>query len=163
MITTALNRCKHWIECHRDLLFDLARIALGLFIFTKGLQFAANRDQLGELMEEAGPYWFASAVIGHYVLLAHLVGGVFLVLGLLTRWSALAQIPILLGTVFIVHLPRVLGLQQTAELELPVVTLLLLTLTFLHTVGRFSLDRWLEWKNREMETNTPWPYPHVTW
>ncbi len=163
MITTALKRCKHWIESHRDVLFDAIRLALGLFIFAKGLQFAAHRDQLGELMADSGPYWFASAVIGHYVLMAHLAGGAFLVLGLLTRWAALAQIPILLGAIFIVHMPHVLGLQQTAELEVAAVTLFLLVLTFLHGAGRFSLDGWLERKSRELEAHTPWPYPHVTW
>ncbi len=163
MITTALKQCKHLIESHRDILFDAVRLALGLFIFAKGLQFAANRDQLGELMEEAAPYGFASAVIGHYVLLAHLVGGAFLVLGLLTRWAALAQIPILLGAIFIVHMPHVLGLQQTAESEVGVVMLFLLVLTFLHGAGRFSLDGWLERKSRELKANTRWPYPQVTW
>jgi uncharacterized membrane protein YphA (DoxX/SURF4 family) len=102
-------------------------------------------------MEEAGPYWFASAMVGHYVMLAHLVGGAFLVPGLLTRWAALAQIPILLGAIFIVHMPPILGLQPTAELEMAVATLLVLVLTFLHGAGRLSLDDWLECKSREIE------------
>ncbi len=163
MITTTLKPCSHWIESHRDVLLDAIRIPLGVFLFGKGLQFADRRDQLGELMGETGPYWFVSAVVGHYVMLAHLVGGVFLVLGLITRWAALAQIPILLGAVFIVHVPKVLGLQQTAELELAAVTLFLLTLTFLHGAGRFSLDYWLERKNREYEAHASWPQGDVTW
>jgi putative oxidoreductase len=39
-----------------------------------------------------------------YLILAHGVGGVCLVLGLFTRWAALANVPVMLGAVVFVHL-----------------------------------------------------------
>jgi putative oxidoreductase len=39
-----------------------------------------------------------------YLILAHGLGGVFLVLGLFTRWAALANVPVMLGALVFVHL-----------------------------------------------------------
>jgi putative oxidoreductase len=39
-----------------------------------------------------------------YLILAHLVGGILLILGLFTRWAALAQVPIMASAFFLLHL-----------------------------------------------------------
>jgi len=39
-----------------------------------------------------------------YLILAHGVGGVCLVLGILPRWAALANVPVMLGALLFVHL-----------------------------------------------------------
>jgi putative oxidoreductase len=41
-----------------------------------------------------------------YVVVAHGVGGALLVLGLFTRWAALANLPIMAGAFFLVHLKQ---------------------------------------------------------
>ena len=39
-----------------------------------------------------------------YLILAHGLGGIFLVLGIFPRWAALANVPAMLGAIFFVHL-----------------------------------------------------------
>ena len=39
-----------------------------------------------------------------YLILAHGLGGIFLVLGIYTRWAALVNVPAMLGAIVFVHL-----------------------------------------------------------
>jgi putative oxidoreductase len=39
-----------------------------------------------------------------YVIIAHLLGGIMMVLGLFTRWAAFVNIPVMLGAVLFIHL-----------------------------------------------------------
>jgi putative oxidoreductase len=41
-----------------------------------------------------------------YVIVAHGLGGLLLVLGVFTRWAALANLPIMAGAFFLVHLKQ---------------------------------------------------------
>jgi putative oxidoreductase len=41
-----------------------------------------------------------------YLIVAHVGGGLLLVVGLWTRWAALAQVPIMASAVFLLHLPQ---------------------------------------------------------
>ena len=74
---------------------DLVRIYLGMALFFKGIYFMANREYLLQILDEAGSWSLAPVAIAHYIVLAHLFGGVLLAVGLLTRFAAAAQIPIL--------------------------------------------------------------------
>jgi putative oxidoreductase len=42
--------------------------------------------------------------LGWYMILAHGIGGLLLILGLFTRWAALAQVPILASAFFLYHI-----------------------------------------------------------
>ena len=41
-----------------------------------------------------------------YVILAHGIGGALMILGVFTRWTALANLPIMAGAFFLVHLKQ---------------------------------------------------------
>ena len=41
-----------------------------------------------------------------YLILAHGLGGIFLVLGIYTRWAAMANVPVMLGAIVFVHLKK---------------------------------------------------------
>jgi putative oxidoreductase len=157
-----LNEIKSWLHSHPDVFLDLVRTFIGVALFFKGLYFMQNRDYLLQIMNEAHGLWFAPAAMAHYIVPAHLVGGLMLALGLLTRIAALAQIPILLGAIFYVHLPTLaaLNVEMAANvgarqnLELSVLTLFLAVLLCLHGSGRFSLEHAIE-KGRHAAAPAP--------
>lgn len=141
-----LKPYQSWLNTHPGvmLMMDFIRIYLGVALFLKGVYFMQHREELLQLMDSAGSLWFAPAAVAHYIIPAHLLGGLMLTLGLLTRIAAGAQIPILLGAVFYVHLPRLSALQfeamQRQSIELAALVLFLTTLVFIHGSGRLSLD-----------------------
>jgi len=135
-----INECKQWIESHMDIVIDLVRIYLGVGLFVKGLYFLMHQQQLKRLLEGSDNFAFAQGAVAHYVIPVHLVGGLLLTLGLLTRLAALSQIPILLGAVFYVWLPKVLLVEQRQNLEFSALVLFLLGLIFVYGAGRISVD-----------------------
>lgn len=134
------ERGRGWMEANSDLALDLIRIYLGVGLILKAIFFMANRTELMALMDESARSWFAPAAIAHYIIIAHLVGGFLLIVGLFTRAAALIQIPILLGAVFFVHLPRMVTLGMREDVEFSALTLFLLMVIFLYGAGKFSLD-----------------------
>jgi uncharacterized membrane protein YphA (DoxX/SURF4 family) len=154
-----LNQCKSWLHTHPDVMMDLVRIYLGVALFFKGIYFMANREVLLQIMEKAGSWSIAPAVIAHYVVPVHLFGGILLAVGLLTRFAAAAQIPILIGAVFYVHLPEMtlMSVEPRQNLELAALVLFLTCLVFLHGSGRFSVDHLLTKGRRDEATPAPKP------
>jgi putative oxidoreductase len=47
-----------------------------------------------------------AGLLGWYLIVVHLVGGLLLVVGRWTRWAALAQVPIMASALFLYHLPQ---------------------------------------------------------
>jgi len=154
-----LNQSKSWLHSHSDVMMDLVRIYLGVALFFKGVYFMANRDYLLQIMEEAGSWSIVPGTIAHYIVLAHLCGGLLLAVGLLTRFAAAAQIPILVAAVFYVHMPKLslMSAEPRQNLELSALVLFLTCLVFLHGSGRFSVDHLIT-RNQRGDT-TPAPKP----
>jgi uncharacterized membrane protein YphA (DoxX/SURF4 family) len=130
-----------WADSRRELWLDCVRIYLGLGLFARGLLLITNTPPqfFVDLLQRADQPWLLTGALLHYVMLAHLVGGALLTVGLLTRLAALIQIPILAGAVFIVH--RQDGLFAMGQnLELSALVLFLLVVVVLAGGGRLSLD-----------------------
>ncbi len=135
---------NHWIKTHGDLALDLVRIYLGIGLFVKAVYFMTHSDELLHNMDSMGSMWFAPAILAHYVVLAHLVGGVCLLLGLFTRTAALIQLPILFSALVFVHMPNMVASAQAREsVEFTGLLLFLLALLSVYGAGRWSLDHWL--------------------
>ena len=134
----ALSRWREWVDTHRAEALDLVRIYLGVALFVRGLLFLTNSEAYRALMPEGGPDFLVSGVM-LYVALAHLGGGLFLSLGLLTRIAALVQIPVLIGAVFHVH-----GMSGVFEgdqsFEFAALVLFLLAVFSIWGSGPWSLD-----------------------
>ncbi|MET3114237.1 putative membrane protein YphA (DoxX/SURF4 family) [Pedobacter sp. CG_S7] len=65
----------------------------------------------------------------HIIAFAHLVGGILITIGLLTRFAVVIQIPILLSAIFFVNLSKGFS-TLNSELWLSVIVLFLLVLFF---------------------------------
>jgi uncharacterized membrane protein YphA (DoxX/SURF4 family) len=150
---------NHWIKTHGDLVLDLIRIYLGLGLLIKGVFLMFHQEDLLHMMDTVGSMWFAPAIVAHYVILAHLVGGVCLSLGLLTRTAALVQVPVVFGALFYLHLPQMLkSLEARQSTEFAALVLFLLVLISVYGAGRWSLDHVLAKKEFE-KLFAPEPQP----
>jgi putative oxidoreductase len=117
---------------------DLLRIYIGIALFVRGATYVAHPEALVEYMKDS-ELWVTPLVISHYVVAAHVVGGILLALGLATRAAAIAQLPVLIGAVFVVHWREgLLSAGQSLELSALVLALLLVISVF--GAGEFSLD-----------------------
>jgi putative oxidoreductase len=155
-------KTNHWIKTHGDLALDLIRIYLGIGLIIKAVFFMNHSDYLLNMMDSMGSTWFAPAILDHYVVLAHFCGGVCLLLGLFTRTAALVQLPILLGALFYVHLPKIMAsVEARQSAEFAGLVLFLLALISIYGSGRWSLDYYLEKKQKAplFETTPQAPKP----
>jgi uncharacterized membrane protein YphA (DoxX/SURF4 family) len=100
-----VEKFKYWGDHHHPKWLDIIRIALGIFLCYKGVDFLRNSSSLMGLMKLTSPFSdFMIIMLAHYVAFAHLIGGFFLAIGILTRAACLIQIPILLGAVIFVNI-----------------------------------------------------------
>ena len=134
-----IKQWNKWANAHTYYPIDLLRVALGVFLFMKGVGFMSDPEQMRLLMQpfEKIP---GSMMFLHYVAPAHFVGGFLIVIGLLTRWAVAAQIPILIGAI----LTNFLGEMNTTNLLMAVVTLLVCCFFFFYGSGKRSTDYYLK-------------------
>ncbi len=128
-----------WADAHSYYGLDVLRVALGVFLFVKGVSFMSNLDLFMSMMR---PYQDlpGSWIILHYVAAAHFVGGFFIIIGPLTRWAVGFQIPILFGAI----MTNFLGEMIPANLITAIIVLLVCVFFFVYGSGRFSLDAYLK-------------------
>lgn len=137
-----LQRIEVWGDRHHPRWLDAVRICLGIFLFWMGVMFIQNRDALTALISESPFLAAASFWLGHFIVFAHLAGGLLITLGLLTRVAVIANIPVLLGAVFFVHSST--GLFDVyPQLGLSILVLFLLVLFLVEGSGPFSVDAYM--------------------
>jgi uncharacterized membrane protein YphA (DoxX/SURF4 family) len=135
-----LRQFIDWAEANPKVWLDCIRIYLGLGLFIRGVFIITNTraEFMRELMSRLEFPWLVGAVVLHYVALAHLVGGLMLTVGLLSRIAAWVQIPILAGAVF-VH--RGEGLMNGGQsLEFSALVFVLLVVFAISGTGPLSVD-----------------------
>ncbi|WP_316837671.1 DoxX family protein [Pedobacter nutrimenti] len=137
-----IHKIEHWGDMHRAKWLDIVRIALGLLIFFKGIALISNNAASQELLLQNNVYGFSGLMASlaiHIVAFVHLVGGLLITIGLVTRFAAVIQIPILLCAIFFVNISRGFSMLNS-ELWLSVIVLLLLILFWVVGSGPFSTD-----------------------
>lgn len=133
-----LHKIEHWADAHHPAWIDFLRMALGIYLVVKGTIFISDRDALMAMIEGADIF-AASMIITHYVTFGHIIGGIFIAVGLLTRFAILVQIPILLGAVFLINPQDFFVFDYNVEFWLSVIVLLLLFVFLIYGPGRISV------------------------
>ena len=131
-----MHKIEDWGNSHRPGWLDVFRIILGVFITVKGFQFMFNIESLEQTTQSMN-FAFSSAVLAHYVIFAHALGGPLIAFGLFTRFVSLLQLPILMGAVIFVNYSK--GF-LSMDLEVSVIALVGLIVFIVFGAGKFSLD-----------------------
>jgi putative oxidoreductase len=138
-----VHKIEHWGDTHHPKALDLMRVALGVFLFLKGLAFLDNTTYLQNLIEDQHFVQFTPVVLMilvYYVTFAHLVGGVLIALGTLTRLACILQIPIVLAAIFLTGI----FVEPINTMVWPSVSALVLLVLFMVIgSGPWSLDKYL--------------------
>ena len=133
------QQIHRWSLTHHPRWLVVIRVALGLCLFVKGIFFLVNTATLEELVKGSlvanRSDW---VVIG--ITWAHLLGGFLIIIGLLTRWAVVLQIPILMGAIIFINTQR--EAFGTFELPFALIVLLLLMFFLVEGGGPLSLDNY---------------------
>ena len=135
-----LRQFIDWAEAHPKVWLDCVRIYLGLGLFIRGVFIISNTraEFIQTMLKQMEFPWIVTVGLLHYIALAHLIGGLMLTVGLLTRIAAWVQVPILAGAVFI-H--RGEGLMSGGQsLEFSALVLFLLCTFAVSGAGPVSVD-----------------------
>ena len=134
-----IKSLNKWANAHTYYPLDLLRIALGVFLFLKGINFLSNTQILVDLLKPVQNLAGAMLVV-HYVAPAHLLGGILIAFGLLTRWSVMVQLPILFGAIAI----NFVGDMSVSNLIGAFVVFLICVFFLFYGSGKHSVDYYLK-------------------
>jgi putative oxidoreductase len=141
-----VQKIEHWGDVHHAKWLDALRVVLGLVILMKGIAFVSDTDVLKDFFVQNRVYSFSGLMamaLTHVIAFAHLVGGVLIIIGLVTRFAVVIQIPILVGAVFFVNISKGFS-PLNSELWLSVIVLMLLILFWVVGSGPYSVDYWMK-------------------
>lgn len=131
----AIRKLNKWANSHTSLPLDVIRIVLGAFIFYKGVNFSVHTNYLYEILNPLDE-WLGTVMLVHYVTMAHLAGGILIVIGLITRLAVLVQLPVLFGAILI----NFLGVMNATNLTAAVVVFLACIFFAVYGSGKHSVD-----------------------
>ena len=148
-----LEKFEQWGDRHHPKWLDIIRIALGLFLCYKGVDFLRNASALISLMNSRQPFnSFIIVLLAHYVTFAHILGGIFLTIGMFTRAACLIQIPILIGAIIFININVAKDtFSPYSELVLSILVLLLLIYFLIIGNGPLSVKIPEEEKKRSQQ------------
>lgn len=122
--------------------FTVLRIALGIILTWKGINFIQDITALESMIQHTGMGVFSdnSRALALVVSIVTMLCGVFITVGLFTRASSIIQIPIVIVAVIFVNMKNIE--RSSFELILSVISLLLLILFAIKGSGRLSADEY---------------------
>jgi putative oxidoreductase len=139
-----IHRIERWGDGHHPGILDIIRIALGIFLLVKGVLFMENTSYLKEVITNQSDIALSPDLfmfIVYYAAFIHMTCGAMMLFGILTRLSALLQLPLVFGAVFFVN---ILESPVNSELWLSIICLVLLLVFLVIGSGPFSMDSYLK-------------------
>lgn len=124
-----------WANNHTYYPLDILRITLGIFLIMKAASFITNSAYLDNILTPLNNFP-GGMLTFHYIAAAHIMGGIMIVFGLLTRWAIIAQLPILFGAVIV----NFIGELSIRNLILATVTLAVCLFFMFYGSGKHSAD-----------------------
>ena len=134
-----VKELNKWANAHSYFTLDLLRIALGVFLFVKGVHFITNIQYLVDLISPIDNIGGGMFLI-HYITPAHMIGGIMITFGLLTRWAIIAQLPILFGAILV----NFMGEMHSESLFLALATLAVCLFFLVYGSGKNSADHYFK-------------------
>ena len=120
----------------------IVRIGLGICLFVKGIQFVENNSIIRKVFSESlllqNYYWLQM-----FIPWIHILGGVFIIIGLFTRFAVLIQIPIVICAIIFVDTNKGI-FEGEKNLFLSIVILILLIVFLIEGGGHLSWDKYLK-------------------
>jgi len=136
-----LKKIDHWSETHQNLVMDVLRFILGVVIFIKGVEFGQHPKDVLVLVNNT-PFEYASWIIVHYIIIAHLAGGAFIMSGFLTRLAIIFQLPVVICAALFIQDVEMFSF-YSSRLQALLILLFLIIFLF-YGSGKRSLDTYFE-------------------
>jgi len=133
---------KQWYFAH-PLGFTILRVALGVCLVIQGIYFLNNVQALQKVIEGSLLNKLNISILLTIIITwAHLFGGTFIILGLITRIAVWVQVPITLGAIIFINKNDIF----TAHFDLLLSAFILLSLIFFafEGAGPISMDEYVK-------------------
>src|SRR5215471_18183047 len=131
----ASNQLDGWSARTHDGWVLGLRIILGAVLIIKGFVFMFNMNDLEQKIQTL-QINNINVTVAEFIVWANLIGGLFIMIGLLTRVMCLLEFPILVGAIFYEGMSSGLA---SADWILSVIILYLLLFFFIHGSGKNSI------------------------
>lgn len=135
-----IQKISYWGDVHHPAWLDIGRIILGAILFYKGVPFGSHPHDLKRYIDDGGLF---SMFLLHYIPMIHFVGGVLIVIGLITRTAVIFQLPVLIGAVILAH--RDTGMFNFySDIAMAWTVLVMLVIFLIYGSGPFSVDQYMK-------------------
>lgn len=135
------ERITRWTDAHHPAWLDLLRVLLGIALFVKGLSFILDRELVAGILARYN-WEFIPVLILHYVLIFQMAHSILIMVGLITRFAVLMQIPIILGALLVIGSEEFTP--YSSDIWLLAILIFLLVVFFIYGPGRYSVDAYLK-------------------
>ncbi len=120
----------------------ILRIALGIILIWKGINFIQDTTELKSMIEQTGVGIFSQSAdaLSYVVSVLSLLCGFFITVGLFTKLSSIVQIPIIIVAIIFVNIKNIE--HNSFELILTIIVLVLLIFFSIKGIGQLSADEY---------------------